>query len=187
MLAPLHLLSFSTLLGTQIWQSFAVTKIAFQSLPRSAFTTLNKRIFRAYFLGQSILVLITAITAPSNSVLENLPFRVSAEPSSSTDQRAITTWAATFAVMACSSLLNLFLWEPRSRRAMIDRTHQETRDGGPLKHARGTEEDIEPTPEMQAVQKRFRRSHAMCIHLNLVTMGATLVWGWTLASRLKFD
>lgn len=184
MLAPLHLLSFSTLLGTQIWQSFAVTKIAFQSLPRSAFTTLNRRIFRAYFLGQSILVLVTAITAPSNPVLENLPFRISAGRSS---RSAVTTWAATFAVMACSSLLNLFLWEPRSRRAMIDRTHQETRDGGPAKHARGAEEDIEPTPEMQAVQKRFRRSHAMCIHLNLVTMGATLVWGWTLASRLKFD
>jgi len=182
MLAPLHLLSFSTLLGTQLWQTFIVTKIAFQSLPRSAFTTLNKRIFRAYFLSQSILVLITAITVPNNPVLESLPVRLSG--ARSIDQGA-TTWAATFTIMASSSLLNLFLWEPRSRRAMIDRIHQETRDRDSKKHSRA--ESLEPTPEMQAVQKRFKRSHAICIHLNLVTIGATLFWGWTLASKLKFD
>ncbi|KAH7027768.1 uncharacterized protein B0I36DRAFT_364922 [Microdochium trichocladiopsis] len=189
MLAPVHLLSYSALLGMQLWQSFAVTKITFQALPRSAFTTLNKRIFRAYFLTQSVLVLVTAVTTPTNNLLTLLSWlpllRATTTTTTTSDNSSspsTATWGITFAIMSVSSLLNLFLWEPRSRQAMIDRTHQETRDGRnkqPLA--------LEPTPEMQAVNKRFKRSHAMCIHLNLVTIGSTLFWGWVLAARLRFE
>ncbi|KAJ1327818.1 DUF4149 domain-containing protein [Microdochium nivale] len=157
MLAPVHLVSYSTLLGMQLWQSFAVTKITFHALPRSAFTTLNKRIFRVYFLGQAALVLITATTALA--LFAPTPSAI-----------------ITFAVMAASSLFNLVLWEPRARQAMIDRIHQQTRDGKAA---------TAPTAEMQVLNRQFSRSHAMCIHLNLVTIGATLWWGWKLAASIK--
>ncbi|KXJ91283.1 hypothetical protein Micbo1qcDRAFT_225112 [Microdochium bolleyi] len=173
-LAPVHLLSYSSLLGMQLWQSFAVTKITHKALPKSAFTTLSKRIFRVYFLSQAALVLITASTAvPPQS------------PSSSTS--STRTWFITFAVMTVSSVLNLLLCEPQARQAMIDRTHQETRDGlnktGPPPPHNSDLLDL-PTAEMQAANRRFRRTHFMCMHLNLVTLGATLFWGWKLSRAL---
>jgi hypothetical protein len=40
--------------------------------------------------------------------------------------------------------------------------------------------------EMAKLKKAFSRNHAMSIHLNLIAMGATLWYGWRLASRLEF-
>lgn len=40
--------------------------------------------------------------------------------------------------------------------------------------------------EMEVLNKAFSRAHAMSIHLNLVTIGATLWWGWQLVSKLQF-
>jgi hypothetical protein len=41
--------------------------------------------------------------------------------------------------------------------------------------------------EMAKLKKEFSRNHAMSIHLNLIALGATLWYGWRLASRLKFE
>ena len=38
---PCHLLCFSTLLGTQLYQSFIIVKVAFRALPRPAFISPN--------------------------------------------------------------------------------------------------------------------------------------------------
>ncbi|KAH6704746.1 hypothetical protein EV126DRAFT_196108 [Verticillium dahliae] len=63
-LGPFHLTTCSTLLGTQFFQSFINTKVCYQALPRSAFTTLQKHLFPIYFRVQSVLVLTTIITYP---------------------------------------------------------------------------------------------------------------------------
>jgi hypothetical protein len=42
-----------------------------------------------------------------------------------------------------------------------------------------------PSEEMKRLNRLFSKSHAMCIHLNLVTMGAILFYGWRLASRIN--
>ena len=41
--------------------------------------------------------------------------------------------------------------------------------------------------EMKMLNRSFARAHAMSIHLNLLTIGATLWYGWRLASKLRFD
>lgn len=41
--------------------------------------------------------------------------------------------------------------------------------------------------EMKNLNRSFSRNHAMCIHLNLITIVATLWYGWRLASRMKFE
>jgi len=41
--------------------------------------------------------------------------------------------------------------------------------------------------EMKTLNRSFSRAHAMSIHLNLMTLGATMIYGWRLASKLKFD
>jgi hypothetical protein len=41
--------------------------------------------------------------------------------------------------------------------------------------------------EMKKLNRAFSRTHAMSIHFNLITIGATLVYGWRLAMKLSFD
>jgi hypothetical protein len=65
-LAPLHLLAYSTLLGTQLYQSFVMVKIAHRALPYDAFATFQKRVFPVYFRSQTLLVLLTAATFPTH-------------------------------------------------------------------------------------------------------------------------
>lgn len=111
-LAPLHLLSFSTLLGAQLYQTFIVTKICYISLPRSAFTTLQKRLFPIYFRCQSLLLLLTMITIPSQGPLTLVANKAAWIP---------------FAIAGTTAALNLLVYGPRTRQIMIERIHQ----GGP--------------------------------------------------------
>jgi hypothetical protein len=44
---------------------------------------------------------------------------------------------------------------------------------------------IEATdPGLIAASRNFSKNHAMSIHLNLVTLGATSFYGWRLAGRI---
>ena len=40
---------------------------------------------------------------------------------------------------------------------------------------------------MRKLNREFSRAHAMSIHLNLLTVGLTLWYGWRLASKLRFE
>lgn len=70
---------------------------------------------------------------------------------------------------------------PRTSGIMVERVHQETRDG--RKH----NDVVDQSKEMQAVNRRFSRAHAMAIHMNLLTIVCTLWYGASLASRLRFE
>lgn len=102
---PVHLLCFSTLLGTQLYQTFIITKIAFQALPRQPFATLQAKIFPAYFRFQTAFFLLTALTWPPRGVLSLA--------------EAKSHWIP-LAVGMATAVLNLLLFGPRTRRAMID-------------------------------------------------------------------
>lgn len=107
-MAPLHLLAYSTLLGTELYQSFAMTKLAFQSLPRSAFTTLQKRVFPVYFRSQTLLLIVVALTLPPSGPVSFCNMSNS----------------ITFALAGGAALLNLLIYGPRTQRIMIERIHQ---------------------------------------------------------------
>lgn len=178
---PVHLLCFSTLLGTQLYQTFVLTKITFRALARQPFVTLQARVFPAYFRIQTALLLLTALTWPPHSVLSLA--------------EAKTHWIPLVVGMA-TSVLNLLLFGPRTRKAMLDlaqlgmstlylqgRRAQLTRRTG-----RENKPDDAEQPGLQAaaIKKTFRKNHAASIHLNLITLGATLWHGWLLASKLQF-
>ena len=112
-LAPFHLLSFSALLGTELYQTFIVTKVTFNELPRTAFTTLQKRLFPIYFQGQTLLLFLSAVTFPPHG-----PFSLVQHKGD---------WIP-FAVAGVTSALNLILYGPRTRQTMIDRIHQGTNE-----------------------------------------------------------
>ncbi|KAI1309921.1 hypothetical protein F5Y03DRAFT_347853 [Xylaria venustula] len=172
LLAPLHLLSFSTLLGSQLYQTFLVTKITHASLPRSAFTTLQKRLFPIYFRGQSLLLLLTVATVPPHG-----PFTVVADKAA---------WIP-FAIAGITAILNYTIYGPRTRQIMMERIHQETRDALQKQATNDSASSETPSPEMQSIRRSFARNHAMSIHLNLLTIGAMLWWGYKLASNLNLE
>ncbi|TDZ22786.1 putative mitochondrial outer membrane protein [Colletotrichum orbiculare MAFF 240422] len=164
-LAPYHIISYATLLGSTLFQTFINTKICYTELPRPAFTTLQKRLFPVYFRFQSFLLALTVVTFPPGGPITLLK-----------DTR---DWVP-FVIAGMTAALNLFVYGPRTRQAMIDRSHQETRDA----KLPGTDDAV--SPDMQACRRRFSRNHAMSIHLNLLCIFAMVAYGIRLASRLDF-
>jgi hypothetical protein len=108
-LRPYHLLGYSMLLGTEIFQTFFVTKICHRVLPRSAFTTLQRKIFPVYFTIQASLVGFLILTYPPSSFISLANSRV---------DTALLTAAGIF------SLLNLFRYGPGTASVMQERIHQ---------------------------------------------------------------
>jgi hypothetical protein len=108
-LAPIHLLCYSTLLGTEVWQTFTMTKLCYQALPRSAFTTLQKRVFPIYFRTQSALLLLSAATLTPSGPLSLVASKEN---------------CVVFGIAGLTAMLNVFVYEPRTRQAMINRIHQ---------------------------------------------------------------
>jgi hypothetical protein len=108
-ITPYHLLFYSTLLGAELFQTFVNTKICFNALPRSAFTTLQKRIFPFYFRGQTLLIFLSAVTYPQHGLFSLV--------------RQKGDWIS-YAVAGTTAVLNLFVFEPRTRLVMIDCIHQ---------------------------------------------------------------
>lgn len=108
-LAPFHLLSFSTLLGSQLYQTFIVTKVAFKNLPRNPYVNFQKHIFPIYFHGQALLLFLSAVTFP--------PYG----PVSLVQQKS--DWIP-FTISGVVSVLNLLVFGPRTKKLMLDRVDQ---------------------------------------------------------------
>ncbi|RYP08135.1 hypothetical protein DL765_008892 [Monosporascus sp. GIB2] len=139
---PIHLIAYSTLLGTELYQTFVNTKVCYKALPKTAFTTLQKRVFPIYFRGQTLLLLLTAVTVPASG-----PFSLIANKAD---------WIP-FAIAGTTALLNLIVYGPRTQRIMVERIHQETRD------KRTFNDTTTPSTEMRKLNKSFSRNHAMSL------------------------
>ncbi|KAI0023894.1 hypothetical protein F4780DRAFT_728263 [Xylariomycetidae sp. FL0641] len=184
-LEPLHLLCYSALLGSTLYQSFIVTKICYRSLPRSAFVDLQKRLFPIYFRVQAVLLLVAALTIPPRG-----PFSLIAKRGN---------WIP-YTIAGVATLLNVAVYGPRTRKIMLERVEQSERNLHPPKQSfktgadRNTEirdegkllDDVPVSDEMRELNRNFSRSHAMTIHLNLISLGAMLFWGFKLAMKLDF-
>lgn len=105
--APVHLLCFSTLLGTQLYQTFVMTKITFKTLPRPAFVSLQSKLFPFYFRLQTGLLVMTILTWPPTGI-----FSLVMEGKKS-------HWIP-LAVALWSAVVNMVLFGPRTRQAMLD-------------------------------------------------------------------
>lgn len=108
-IVPYHLICFSTLLGTELFQTFVVTKVCHNALPRSAFTTLQKQLFPIYFRIQSLLLLLATLTYPPHGILSLVQKKGD---------------AILFAVAGVPAVLNIMLYGPLTRQVMIERIHQ---------------------------------------------------------------
>ena len=124
--ASYHMLLFGTLLGTELYQviildrenvhrplisqqSFVMTKVCYNALPMSAFTTLQKRVFPVYFRIQSFLLLSTALTIPPYGPVSLFTSLGDVIP---------------LGIGGAMAALNLLVWGPRTLEAMVERIHQ---------------------------------------------------------------
>jgi hypothetical protein len=105
LVAPIHLLTHSTLLGTQLYQSFVMVKVAYSSLPTEAFTTLQKHVFPIYFRGQCTLLILSVVTFPHGPAAL---FHTKGD------------WIP-FLVAGITAALNLAVYGPRTSRLMMIR------------------------------------------------------------------
>ena len=86
-----------------------MTKVCYNALPMSAFTTLQKRVFPVYFRGQTLLLVLTALTHPPHGPVS----------------LATSTWdLIPLAFGGAMAALNLMVWGPRAQTAMVERIHQ---------------------------------------------------------------
>ena len=108
-LGPVHILFYSSLLGTELYQTFVMTKVSHKALPKSAFTSLQKRVFPIYFCAQTLLLALTTVTIPPAG-----PFSLIG------DKTALIS----FSVAGLTAVLNLLVFGPKTRRVMIERIHQ---------------------------------------------------------------
>lgn len=86
-----------------------MTGISFQALPMAQFTTLQKKVFPAYFRLQVGLVVLTALTHPPRSLVS-----------------LRGSWGdyIPIAIALGTSALNLLVYGPRTQDVMVERIHQ---------------------------------------------------------------
>ena len=156
--------SYGTLLGSTFFQSFMGGIIAFRALPRPQFSTLQKATFPPYFALQTITPLLMVLTYPSPLGLRALN-PLSHAPQSSTDRLAMTL----IGTMLVTGLANLVYVGPETTRIMVERKHQETRDG------KKSWDEGPHSKEMKELNRRFGVLHGIS---SLVNLGGFLGMCW---------
>ncbi|KAJ5492598.1 hypothetical protein N7539_001344 [Penicillium diatomitis] len=192
---PYHVLSYGTLLGTQVFQtsqSFVGGIVAFRALPRPQFATLQTAIFPVYFSMQTALPIVVALTASRQGQALGLPGLLAPENRMNT--------LLPMATVAITGLINMFVLRPLTVKTMRERKHQgkllsplspdlrsfsykilapETRDGK-------KSYDAPPhSKEMMALNKKFGRIHGLSSMVNMVSFIATVWYGAILSKRLE--
>jgi len=175
-----HIITYGTLLGSNLFQTFMAGPLAYQALPRPQFSQLQQAIFPPYFTLQTVLPLVLALTWPG----EKLAAAGGAVARKSTGYAGVfeeeNRWTALIpiALMCGTSLLNLVALGPATTKVMIQRKHQETRDGKKYYDAGPKSE------EMERLNSSFAWLHGAASLANLVGLGAMLVYGATLAEKM---
>ncbi|KAF1999735.1 hypothetical protein P154DRAFT_523057 [Amniculicola lignicola CBS 123094] len=170
--ATYHILSYGTLLGSTVFQSFIGGIVAFRVLPRPQFSTLQKHTFPVFFALQTITPLLMALTYPTG------PFafvRTSSPLAPSTDR--VATWL--IGTMVVSGAVNWVWVGPQTTEVMKLRKHQETRDGKKSYDAGPHSE------EMRGLNKRFGVLHGVSSLVNLVGLVAMIWYGGVLGEGLR--
>ncbi|CAL8576308.1 hypothetical protein XPA_002196 [Xanthoria parietina] len=207
-LPPYHILTYGTLLGSSVFQSFIGGVVAYNCLPRPQFATLQTAIFPIYFSLQSACPVLLALTYPGSSASKNslLGGGGSTAPSGYTGVLASENrWsvAAPMAAILAANLLNLVWAGPRTNEIMRLRKHQgiypaqiffpptlsacrngvdwkiETRDG------KKAYEAPPHSKAMQKLNKDFSRMHGMSASLNLTALAMTVFYGVVLSERIQ--
>ncbi|EEA20655.1 hypothetical protein TMatcc_000649 [Talaromyces marneffei ATCC 18224] len=172
-LGPFHILSYGTLLGAQIYQSFIGGTVAFKALPRPQFSALQNKLFPIYFSLQSALPLALALTFPGKFGTSDLS---SISGVFADENRYAVLLPLT--IISVVGLVNMFYLTPLVGKVIKERFQQESIDG---KKAY----DAPPhSQKMTELNKRFGKLHGLSSLLNMGALIATIAYGVYLGGRL---
>ncbi|CAH0027651.1 unnamed protein product [Clonostachys rhizophaga] len=168
--APVHLVCFFALLGTEVHQSLITAKKYFHALRRDKSLTSHEQVSPVLIRAQSILLILVAVTVPSHGLLSLVEHKSSWIP---------------LVIISYATALNVFLFHPRASRALSDLQLQSgfvnLRRSG-IANTSGKASETEPlNPNVAALEKSFRRNRAATVHLNIITVMATIWYGCGLA------
>ncbi|KAH6654349.1 hypothetical protein BKA67DRAFT_564819 [Truncatella angustata] len=170
---PYHIISYGTLLGTQVFHSFINATAAFRTLERPAFAILQRALFPWYFGIQTIMPVALALTYPGS--------RIAASGIQGALLNEANRWdvAVPLATMFVTGLINWAYCLPVTNAITDKRRTQEKKDG---------KQSWDATPqsqEMQSLNKQFGKIHGISSLLNLVTLLATITYGFNLSARIQ--
>lgn len=124
-----HILTYSTLFGSNLWNTFFAGPIAYKCLPRPQFATLQTNIFPAFFSLHTALPLVLAFTYPGLRLV-NRPgaeiVQTNAGWRGLLAEQSFWSSLVPIAAMFGTSLLNLVILGPATTSVMKKRKHQGT-------------------------------------------------------------
>ncbi|KAH9827462.1 putative mitochondrial outer membrane protein [Teratosphaeria destructans] len=175
-----HILTYGTLLGSNLFQTFLAGPLAFKALPRPQFSTLQQAIFPPYFSLQTALPVVLALTWVGDRAasIGSADIRINAGWKGLLESDNLWTAFVPLALAFGTSLLNLVLLGPMTTKVMKERKHQETRDG---------KKYYDPGPkstEMQRLNSSFGKLHGAASLANIIGLGALIYYGVVLAEKL---
>ncbi|OLN94001.1 putative mitochondrial outer membrane protein [Colletotrichum chlorophyti] len=173
--APYHIISYGTLLGTTFFHSFVNGITMFRVLERPAFSAAQNALFPVYFTIQAALPAVLALTYPgSNSLLGVHAGGIRGL----LDETNRVSALLPIATMFITGLANLLVILPKTQKVMNARYAQEKKDGK-------KSYDAPPhSQEMLALNKSFGTLHGVSTLVNLAGFVAMVSYGFSLAARL---
>lgn len=118
---PYHILTYGTLLGSNLFQTFINGPLAYNALPRPSFSTLQTAIFPVYFGIQTALPVVLALTWPGErSVAGHVNSGFKGLLAEENKWTALTP----IALMFVTNLANLVWLGPATTKVMKERKHQ---------------------------------------------------------------
>ncbi|RYO82414.1 hypothetical protein DL764_009614 [Monosporascus ibericus] len=174
--APYHILSYGTLLGTQVFHTFINATTSLRVLERPQFGILQRNLFPWYFGIQTVMPVVLAVTYPGNRTL----LGAFADRGLAGALGAANRWTvlAPLATACVTGLVNWVYLLPETNKVVVRRSLQEKKDGK-------RSYDAPPhSEEMAALNKKFGQVHGISSLLNLVTIISTVVYGFSLSAAL---
>ncbi|KAM0820575.1 hypothetical protein AB5N19_06394 [Seiridium cardinale] len=177
-LGPYHILSYGTLLGTQVFHTFINATASFKTLERPQFATLQRAIFPAYFGIQTILPVALALTYPGS--------RIAASGIQGALLNEANRWdvAAPLATIFVTGLINWAYCLPVTN-SITDKRRAQGMDSLEKKDGKKSWDAAPHSQEMQSLNKQFGKIHGISSLLNLITLIATVTYGFNLSARLQ--
>ncbi|KAL7900963.1 hypothetical protein HDV63DRAFT_380932 [Trichoderma sp. SZMC 28014] len=170
--APYHIISYGTVLGTTFFHTFVTTVVMFKSVDIKTFSEVLAKLWPYYFGVQAAGSALLAFTTPG-SLLTHSGIRGFLAPANRWG--TLVPIAATFV----SGLANLFVALPATTKVSQERYRQAKRDGKEWFDKEGA------SAEMKALNRKFGILHGISASLNLTTFFALLGYGFTLAGRFQ--
>ncbi|KAK6424674.1 hypothetical protein LTR95_016363 [Oleoguttula sp. CCFEE 5521] len=175
-----HILTYGTLLGSNLYQTFLNGPVSYKALPRASFSTLQQAIFPPYFSLQSALPILLALTWPGDKIAGVAGRELRKDSGWAGILSGDNFWVAgvPVALMFLTSAVNLVWFGPATTKILRERKHQETRDG------KRYWDKGDHSVEMTKLNKNFNILHGIASATNLVGTFAALYYGAVLAERI---